>query len=60
MGRLNILRHEFEDTERKLQYPWNVEEFYLLKERREAIRREAQALAKQLNLPGHFWFNTAG
>lgn len=58
MDRLNSLRREFEQTMRLLEFPFSFEDFDQLKERREAIRREAKALAKILNLAGPFWFDT--
>jgi hypothetical protein len=59
MERLNTLRQEFEQASRHLEFPFSFEDFDQLKERREAIRREAQSLAKRLNLMGPFWFNAA-
>jgi hypothetical protein len=60
MERLNSLRREFEQTIRLLEFPFSFEDFDQLKERRDAIRREARALATKLNLAGPFWFDTTG
>lgn len=59
MERLNTLRHEFEETNNKLEYPFDIKDLCGLRKRRKEILREAQALAKSLNLPGTFWFYTA-
>jgi hypothetical protein len=59
MERLNTLRQEFEESKKKLEYPFDIKDLYRLKDRRIEILREAQVLAESLNLPGTFWFNTA-
>jgi hypothetical protein len=59
MERLKNLQHEFEDTTRFIAFPLDFAEFYRLKERREIILREAQALALQLNISGPQWFSLA-
>ena len=59
MERLNALRQEFEKTNRELEFPINFQDLDQLRERRDTIRREAQELAKKLNLLGPFWFNSA-
>jgi len=59
MERLNTLRQEFEQTKQRLEFPFSFEDFDQLNQHREAILREAQALAKRLNLQGRFWFSAA-
>lgn len=60
MERLNSLRREFEQAIRFLEFPFSFEDFDQLKERRDAILREAKALAKKLSLPRPLWFDTTG
>jgi len=55
--RLNDLRDEYEQNTRYLCFPFNVEDHAQLKERNKAIRAEAKALAKSLNIPNLTWFS---
>jgi hypothetical protein len=57
MARLNQLLSKYKETIEALAFPFNVEEFHQLLDRREAIRAEAKELARKLNIQGPHWFS---
>jgi hypothetical protein len=57
MERLAHLRREYEETRRALAFPFNLEERERLKQRSEAILKEAKMLAETLNLSEIHWFS---
>jgi hypothetical protein len=58
MEQLDQLQREYAETVKNLAFPLSFLDYEHLRERREAILREATALARGLNMPGPHWFNT--
>jgi hypothetical protein len=56
---LSRLRTEFDDINSRLEFPFSMEEFLKLKDRRRAILAEAIIYAKTEGILGSYWFNTA-
>lgn len=57
MERLNDLQRQYEEIKKNLIWPFSIEEFVQLRDRRKAICLEARTVAEKLHLPGLFWFN---
>jgi hypothetical protein len=58
MEQLDQLQREYAKTLKNLAFPLSVVDYEDLKERREAILKEARALARSLHMPGIHWFNS--
>jgi hypothetical protein len=58
MERLKYLYREYEENQKLLSHPFDLVDLQELKESREAILREARALAKTLNISEPQWFST--
>jgi len=54
---LSKLRDEYEVTKKYLAFPLTSEDCDHLRERRDVILAEAQALAASLDIRGSQWFN---
>jgi hypothetical protein len=59
MERLEILQREYEDIERKLNFPLDIEDFQTQEARRDSVLSEARDLAHDLHISGRHWFGTA-
>lgn len=57
MERLRTLYREYEENTNFLSNPLDLADLQRLKERRQAILREAQALAQVLNISEPQWFS---
>jgi hypothetical protein len=57
MKNLDELKEEHDEINSRLIFPFDLTERQQLCERRRAILVEAQALALELNISGHHWFN---
>jgi hypothetical protein len=57
MERLDGLKREYEENARRLAHPLDLAELEQLKERREAILREARILAREMGISGTQWFS---
>ena len=58
MERLKYLCREYEENAKLLSHPFDLADLLQLKERRQAILREARALAKTLKISEPQWFST--
>lgn len=58
MERLSALQREYEEIERNLSFPLDLEDFQLQIARRKAVLTEALRLSQSLNMSGDHWFNT--
>ena len=58
MDKLNALQKEFEDVERRLRFPLDLQELQLT-ERRRSVLSQARELAKTADISGSHWFNVA-
>jgi len=56
MGRLSPLQREYDENAVLLANPLNLADFERLKERRQALLREARMLAQSLNILEPQWF----
>jgi hypothetical protein len=57
MEELKALQSEYEEIERKLAFPLNIEDFHLQVARRHSVLSEARRLARSLNISGEHWFS---
>jgi len=56
MERLSLLQREYDENAVLLANPLNLADFERLKERRQALLREARMLAQSLNILEPQWF----
>jgi hypothetical protein len=59
MERLSLLQREYDENAVQLANPLDLADLERLKERRQAILREARLLAQELRISGPQWFSLA-
>jgi len=59
MERLSLLQREYDENAVLLANPLDLADFERLKERRQALLREARMLAQSLNILEPQWFTVA-